>query len=90
MVFIQNGNLMASHVCRRSFASNLYGILPTPLIMSITAHSTEKMLLNYIGKGLTRLRTTDSGFLHLTSFKKEKRTSTNSCEKSFRQQLIVF
>lgn len=42
--------LMTSHVCRRSFASNLYGILPTPLIMSITAHSSEKILLNYIGK----------------------------------------
>lgn len=50
-----NGNyekwqLIGSHVCRRSFASNLYSILPTPLIMQITAHSTEKMLLNYIGK----------------------------------------
>jgi integrase len=50
-----NGNypkwqLIGSHVCRRSFASNLYGTLPTPLIMQITAHSTEKMLLNYIGK----------------------------------------
>lgn len=42
--------LMSSHVCRRSFATNLYGKLPTPLIMQITAHSTEKMLLNYIGK----------------------------------------
>ena len=43
-------DLIASHVCRRSFASNLYGTLPTALIMQITAHSTEKMLLNYIGK----------------------------------------
>ncbi|MDP2687786.1 MAG: phage integrase SAM-like domain-containing protein [Aequorivita sp.] len=42
--------LIGSHVCRRSFASNLYGTLPTALIMQITAHSTEKMLLNYIGK----------------------------------------
>lgn len=42
--------LVSSHVCRRSFASNQYGILPTPLIMSITGHSTEKTLLNYIGK----------------------------------------
>ncbi len=42
--------LMTSHVCRRSFASNLYGELATPLIMRITAHSSEKMLLNYIGK----------------------------------------
>lgn len=42
--------LISSHVCRRSFATNLYGELPTVLIMQITAHSTEKMLLNYIGK----------------------------------------
>ncbi len=42
--------LITSHVCRRSFATNNYGILPTPLIMQITAHGTEKMFLNYIGK----------------------------------------
>ncbi|WP_411895729.1 tyrosine-type recombinase/integrase [Winogradskyella sp. A2] len=42
--------LITSHVCRRSFATNLYGELPTNLIMQITGHSTEKMLLNYIGK----------------------------------------
>lgn len=42
--------LIGSHVCRRSFATNLYGSLPTVLIMQITAHSTEKMFLNYIGK----------------------------------------
>ncbi len=42
--------LITSHVCRRSYATNNYGILPTPLIMQITAHSTEKMFLKYIGK----------------------------------------
>ena len=42
--------LISSHVCRRSFATNYYIALPTPLVMSITGHSTEKMLLNYIGK----------------------------------------
>ncbi|OEY71757.1 tyrosine-type recombinase/integrase [Salegentibacter salarius] len=42
--------VMASHICRRSFATNLYGELPASLIMSITGHSTEKMFLNYIGK----------------------------------------
>lgn len=42
--------LIASHVCRRSFATNLYGKLPTPLIMSITGHRTERMFLTYIGK----------------------------------------
>lgn len=42
--------LITSHVCRRSFATNNYGVLPTPLIMQITAHGTEKTFLNYIGK----------------------------------------
>ena len=32
--------LITSHVCRRSFATNQYGILPVSLIMQITAHST--------------------------------------------------
>lgn len=41
--------LISSHVCRRSFATNTYGKLPTPLIMQITGHSTEKMFLGYIG-----------------------------------------
>lgn len=43
-------DLITSHVCRRSFATNQYGILPTPLIMQITAHGTEKMFYGYIGK----------------------------------------
>lgn len=46
----QKWKLISSHVCRRTFATNHYGILPTPLIMQITGHSSEKMLLNYIGK----------------------------------------
>lgn len=42
--------LIGSHVCRRSFASNYYIRIKTPLLMHITGHSTEKMFLNYIGK----------------------------------------
>lgn len=42
--------LITSHVCRRSFASNFYGEMPTALLMSITAHSTEQQFLEYIGK----------------------------------------
>jgi integrase len=44
--------LISSHVCRRSFATNFYANrkYPTPLLMNITAHSTEKMFLEYIGK----------------------------------------
>jgi hypothetical protein len=42
--------LVSSHICRRSFSSNHYGKLPTPVLMNITNHSTEKMFLTYIGK----------------------------------------
>jgi integrase len=44
--------LVASHICRRSFASNHYAseLYPTPILMNITAHKTEKMFLTYIGK----------------------------------------
>lgn len=40
--------LISSHVCRRSFATNLYGKLDTLTIMKITGHSTEKQFLSYI------------------------------------------
>jgi integrase len=44
--------LVASHICRRSFASNFYAKrkYTTPLLMNITAHSSEKQFLEYIGK----------------------------------------
>jgi integrase len=42
--------LVSTHIGRRSFATNHYGKLPTPVIMSATGHTTEKMLLGYIGK----------------------------------------
>jgi integrase len=40
--------LVTSHIGRRSFATNYYGIIPTPLLMSATGHSTEKQFLDYI------------------------------------------
>ena len=64
--------LMASHVCRRSFCTNLYGILPTPLIMSISAHSSEKMLLNYIGKDSLDFAQQIADFYTLQALKEKK------------------
>lgn len=40
--------LVTSHICRRSFASNLYGKIDTLTIMKITGHATEKQFLSYI------------------------------------------
>lgn len=44
--------LVSSHICRRSFATNFYSDkdYPTPMLMNVTGHSTEKMFLLYIGK----------------------------------------
>ncbi|MCF1192963.1 site-specific integrase [Mangrovimonas sp. AS39] len=42
--------LVSSHIGRRSFATNHYGIIPTTFLMYITGHSTEAMFLKYIGK----------------------------------------
>lgn len=41
-------DLISSHTCRRSFASNLYGKLPNMVIMAITGHRTETQFLKYI------------------------------------------
>ena len=46
----QKWEFISSHVCRRSFASNYYGKIPTSTIKAITGHTTEEMLLKYIGK----------------------------------------
>lgn len=42
--------LISSHVCRRSFATNHYGEFPTPKLMEFTGHSSEQQLRTYIGK----------------------------------------
>src|SRR5690606_23481817 len=40
--------ILSSHIGRRSFATNFYGKIPTPLLMEATGHSTERMFLRYI------------------------------------------
>ena len=47
--------LVTSHIGRRSFATNFYGVIPTPLLMNATGHTTEKSFLEYIGKTETEM-----------------------------------
>ncbi|WPR72494.1 phage integrase SAM-like domain-containing protein [Flavobacterium sp. NG2] len=42
--------LIASHCFRRSFASNYYKKIPTPILINITGHSKESLFLTYINK----------------------------------------
>ncbi|TRX72586.1 phage integrase SAM-like domain-containing protein [Carboxylicivirga sp. M1479] len=51
--YYPKNELIASHVCRRSFATNFYGQIPTAYLKDITAHSTEKQFLEYVGKAPT-------------------------------------
>ncbi len=63
--YYQKWQVISSHVCRRSFATNFYGRIPTSVLMNITAHSTETVFLNYIGK-----TTYDNAYQMLEYFKK--------------------
>ncbi|WP_286476071.1 MULTISPECIES: tyrosine-type recombinase/integrase [Empedobacter] len=48
IVQVEKWEFMSSHIGRRSFATNFYGKIPTPLLMEATGHSTEQMFLRYI------------------------------------------
>lgn len=52
IVTCEKYKIATSHICRRSFATNYYGSpkFPTPVIMAITGHRSEKTFLEYIGK----------------------------------------
>ncbi|WP_420378810.1 tyrosine-type recombinase/integrase [Gilvibacter sp.] len=76
--------LVASHVCRRSFATNLYGVLPTPLIMQITGHSTEKMFLKYIGKSSLDYAQQIADFYELQRLKAKKEPQLNLIDSNLK------
>lgn len=48
--YFEKWELIRSHTCRRSFATIHFNKLPNKVIMAVTGHSTERMLLTYIGK----------------------------------------
>ncbi|MDB9894021.1 site-specific integrase, partial [Flavobacteriaceae bacterium] len=49
VVYASKFEFVTSHIMRRSFASNYYGKIETPLLMNITGHSKESTFLTYIG-----------------------------------------
>lgn len=48
--FYPKHELVTSHSFRRSFATNYYKIIPTPILIAITGHSKESEFLKYINK----------------------------------------
>lgn len=47
-------SLISSHDLRRSFATNYFGKIETPILMQITGHSKESTFLSYIGTQLNK------------------------------------
>lgn len=48
--YYPKNELISSHSFRRSFATNYYKKMPTPILIQITGHSKESMFLEYINK----------------------------------------
>lgn len=42
--------LVGSHIGRKSYCTNFYSKIPTSLILEVSGHSEERVLLSYIGK----------------------------------------
>ena len=48
--FYPKHELITTHSFRRSFATNYYKKMPTPILIAITGHSKESLFLEYINK----------------------------------------
>ena len=48
--FYPKYELITSHSFRRSYCTNYYKIMPTPILIEITGHSKESLFLEYINK----------------------------------------
>ena len=51
---VEKCDVVASHIGRRSFATNYYGHINTSLLIGATGHSTEVQFLRYVGKKSTQ------------------------------------
>jgi integrase len=47
-------HVISSHDLRRSFATNFFGKIPTPILMNMTGHAKESTFMNYIGRDPNR------------------------------------
>jgi integrase len=74
--------LVTTHICRRSFASNFYGDIPTALLISITGHATEAQFLGYIGKNQNDFASQLAGYWSKESAKAKKETQMTVLSKA--------
>jgi len=65
---------ISTHIGRRSFASNHYGKIPTPIIMKVTGHSKESTFLTYINQSDDSHIETFLDFYKTKELKEQKKT----------------
>lgn len=70
--FYPKHKLITSHTCRRSFATNYYKQIPTPLLMATTGHSKESLFLYYIGEREDKDADAKLFFKYAMVFEKER------------------
>lgn len=74
--------LITSHCMRRTFCSNFYGDIPTPILMSASGHATEKKFLIYIGKTATEQAMQLAEYWARESAMKKKETNLKVLRKA--------
>ena len=70
--------LISSHCFRRSFASNYYKLIPTPILMNITGHSKESLFLIYINKREDKDANADLFMKYTETINKDNENENNS------------
>ena len=74
--------LITSHICRRSFATNNFGEMPNSIIMGITGHSSEKTFLGYIGKSEIDSAQQFREYYNMKQQKAKKQSNLRAVKKS--------
>lgn len=81
--------LITSHICRRSFATNYYKQIPTPLLMATTGHTKESIFLKYIGEKEDKDSDAKLFFKYAMIFEKERQKEKEVEKKKETKMKVV-
>lgn len=73
---------ISTHIGRRTFATNHYGKIPTPIIMRVTGHSKESTFLTYINQSDDSHIDTFLDFYKTKELKERKEPQLNVVKKA--------
>lgn len=76
---------ISTHIGRRTFASNHYGKIPTPIIMKVTGHAKESTFLGYINQTDDSHIDTFLDYYKTKELKERKETQLNIIKNALNQ-----